>query len=164
MKHLALLMVAGVFVLGALCYQKGGSSLVWAGVRAGGKGALALLPLLVVVFVMSGFVEVLLSRELVAKWLSSDAGVRGVLVAWLAGILTPGGGPIGLPLAASLSRAGAGTSVIVTYLTSMSLLSFIRVPMEAGVCGAKLTAIRYGSSLVLPLVAALFAAVLSRCG
>lgn len=162
MKYAAIVMVLTVLVLGGLCYARGGSALVLAGARAGMKGGAALVPLLIVVFLLAGFVEVLLPREVVARWLSDDSGARGVVVAWLAGILTPGGGPIGLPLAASLSRAGAGTNVLVTYLTSMSLLSFVRVPMELGICGARLTAIRVASSAVLPLLAGVIAAALTR--
>lgn len=162
MKYAAIAMVLVVLALGATCYARGGTALLMAGVRAGMKGGVALVPLLIVVFLLAGFVEVLLPREIVTKWLSDDAGARGVVIAWLAGILTPGGGPIGLPLAASLARAGAGTHVLVTYLTSMSLLSFVRVPMEMGICGARLTAMRVASSVVLPLIAGAIAALIVR--
>lgn len=164
MKYAALTIVLLVLVLGGLCFARGGTALVLAGVRAGAKGSAAMIPLLIVVFLLAGFVEVLLPRDTVARWLSDDAGVRGVFVAWIAGILTPGGGPIGLPLAASLARAGAGTHVLVTYLTSMSLLSFVRVPMEVGVCGTRLAMVRLGSSLVLPLIAGAIAILLARVG
>lgn len=162
MKYTAIVMVAMVLALGGLCVARGGIALLAAGAKAGARGGAALVPLLIVVFLLAGFVEVLLPRETVARWLSDDAGVRGVFVAWIAGILTPGGGPVGLPLAASLARAGAGVDVLVTYITSMSLLSFVRVPMELGVCGARLTAIRVASTALLPLLAGLCAHGLSK--
>ena len=64
-----------------------------------------LAPLLVVVFLLTGFVEVLLPRAVVGAWLSDAAGARSILVGWGAGALTPGGGPVGLPLAAALLEA-----------------------------------------------------------
>jgi len=110
-----------------------------------------------VVFILTGFVQVLLPRELVANWLSADSGWRGLGIAWVAGALTPGGGPIGLPLAAALFRSGAGLGVVVTYLTSMSLLSFIRIPMEVAIYGGKLTALRVAASVLAPPLVGLLA-------
>ena len=153
MKIAALAMAVVVIALGALCQWRGGTALLGEGLRAAGRGALQLVPLLAVVFLLAGFAEVLLPRALVAAWLSDTAGVRGLLVAWVAGALTPGGGPVGLPLAAALMRSGAGAGVLVTYVTSMSLLSFVRVPLELGTYGPRLTALRIISTLVLPLVA-----------
>jgi uncharacterized membrane protein YraQ (UPF0718 family) len=149
----AVVMGLVVVALGALCLWRGGIALLGEGLRAGGRGALQLVPLLAVVFLLAGFAEVLLPRATVAAWLSDAAGPRGLLVAWVLGALTPGGGPVGLPLAAALMRAGAGAGVLVTYVTSMSLLSFVRVPLELGIYGTRLTVLRVTSSLVLPLIA-----------
>jgi uncharacterized membrane protein YraQ (UPF0718 family) len=44
------------------------------------------------VLLLAGFVEVVLRRETVAAWFSDAAGARGILIAWVAGALTPGGG------------------------------------------------------------------------
>jgi uncharacterized membrane protein YraQ (UPF0718 family) len=157
----AAVMAVLVIALGALCMWRGGLTLLGEGLRAGGKGALQLVPLLAVVFLLAGFAEVLLPRETVAAWLSDAAGVRGLLIAWVAGGLTPGGGPVGLPLAAALMRSGAGAGVLVTYVTSMSLLSFVRVPLELGTYGPRLTLLRVASSIVLPLIAGMTAQVFS---
>jgi uncharacterized membrane protein YraQ (UPF0718 family) len=150
-----------VVVLGALCVWKGGVALLGEGLRAGSRGALQLVPLLAVVFLLAGFAEVLLPRATVAAWLSDAAGVRGLVIAWVAGALTPGGGPVGLPLAAALMRAGAGVGVLVTYVTSMSLLSFVRVPLELGTYGIRLTVLRVVSSVALPLIAGATAQLVS---
>ena len=164
MKIAALVMAVLVVVLGAMCWARGGSAMFIEGLRAGGRGGAKLLPLLVVVFLLAGFVEVLLPREIVAKWLSERSGIRGLGIAMVLGALTPGGGPVGLPLAATQMRQGAGIGVLVTYLTSMSLLSFVRVPLEIGTYGTRLTAIRIASSFWVPIVAGYVAQWLVRFG
>jgi uncharacterized membrane protein YraQ (UPF0718 family) len=161
MKLAALVMIVMVVLLVGVSYSRGGTALVIQGLRAGGSSTLKLLPLLVVVFLLTGFVEVLLPRDTAVKWLSDAAGAKGLVIAWAAGIVTPGGGPIGLPIAASLMRAGASTSVLVTYLTSVGLLSFIRVPMEIGIYGVRLTVYRLACSVLLPFVAGGIARVIS---
>jgi uncharacterized membrane protein YraQ (UPF0718 family) len=161
-KIAALAMAALVVLLAALCAARGGMALVVQGLQAGGRGAMGLLPMLAIVFLLTGFVEVLLPRDTVGRWLSDEAGARGILIAWVAGALTPGGGPVGLPLAAALMRSGAGTAVLVTYVTSMSLLSFVRVPLELGTYGGRLTALRVLSCAALPPVAGICAALIAR--
>ena len=52
-------------------------------------------PMLVLVLLVVGCTEVLLSRELVERWLSDAAGLRGIAIAWAAGVVTPGGGVMG---------------------------------------------------------------------
>ncbi len=162
MRAALLVMVALVLGLGGLVWYRGGTPLVAEGLRAGWRGMGPVVPLVLVVVLLSGFVEVLLPRETVARWLSDEAGVRGLGVAWLAGVLTPGGGPVGLPIAAALLRNGAGMGVLVTYLTSMSLLSFVRLPMELGIYGPRLTAVRVLASAALPLLAGGLAQAVER--
>ena len=157
MKAALVVLVVLVLAVVGVAAWKGGWPLIAQGLKQGGRETMSLLPLLAVVFILTGFVQVLLPRELVATWLSDEAGWRGIAVAWLAGALTPGGGPIGMPLAAALIRAGAGMGVVVTYLTSLSLLSFIRVPMELAIYGARLTGVRVLVTLVLPPLAGLLA-------
>jgi uncharacterized membrane protein YraQ (UPF0718 family) len=162
MRIAVLAMAALAVALVAACFLKGGTPLLKEGLRASGRSGLQLVPLLAVVFLLAGFTEVLLPREAVAKWLSDAAGFRGLIVAWIAGAITPGGGPVGLPLAGALWRSGAGIGVLVTYVTSMSLLSFVRVPLEMGIYGGRLTAVRVAACVVLPPIAGVIAQVFTR--
>ena len=144
-----LLLVAGL--VGAAAYK--GEGLVEQGFRSAGTTGLKFLPILVVAFVIMGFVDALLPKQLVERWLSDAAGWRGLGIAWVAGVLTPAGSVTGLPLAAALLKAGVGAGVLVTYLTSMATLSLIRVPLEIGFYGWRLMTLRVVVSLVLPFVA-----------
>lgn len=159
-------MNGAVAVLGGLVLVAAGLALrqgvLVAGLRAGGADLVRLLPLLVLCFALAGLVHVLLPAKTVSAWLSSEAGWRGIVVAWAAGAATPGGGPIGLSLAAGLLKSGAGIGVVVTYLTSLSLLSFVRVPLEVGMCGARVAVLRYAVCAVLPPIAGLLAHAVTR--
>ena len=124
-------------------------------VRASVKQLIGFLPILVIAMAVAGFTETLLPRGFVETWLSDASGWRGIGVAWLAGILTPGGSLVGLPMVAVMWQAGAGLSVLMTYATSFALLSMIRIPLEVGFYGWRLTAIRVAVSLALPILAGL---------
>jgi uncharacterized membrane protein YraQ (UPF0718 family) len=132
------------------------------GLKSASSAGMKLLPLLALAILLTGFVDVLLPQDFVAKWLSDEAGSRGFLIAWAAGALTPSGGILGMPLAATLMQAGAGTGVLVTYLTSMAVLPVLRIPMELSIYGGKLAALRILASLLLPFIAGVLAQSLAR--
>ena len=109
-----------------------------------------LAPLLLIAVIFAAGVEVLVPGEKIGRWLGEESGARGIGIAWLAGILTPGGGPIGLTLVAGVAKQGASTPVLLTYLVSLSTLSLIRVPLEAAIIGGRLTILRVIACLLLP--------------
>ena len=111
------------------------------------------LPILAIAMLITGFTEILLPHHVIENWLSDSSGWRGIGLAWLAGVLTPGGGIIGLPLIAALYEAGVGISVLMTYATSFATLSILRIPLEVGFYGWRLTGLRVAVSLILPIIA-----------
>ncbi|HAA58043.1 MAG TPA: hypothetical protein DCE42_24995 [Myxococcales bacterium] len=152
MKWAAIFLVVVLAFLIILAILKGDGALQ-AGMKASFTQGVKLLPILLIAFFIAGFVEVLLPKGFVERWLTDAAGWQGICIAWIAGILTPAGTIVGLPIAASLYKAGAGIGVLMTYLTSLALLSMIRLPLEVGIYGLKLTLIRIGVSILLPPVA-----------
>jgi len=100
------------------------------------------LPILVIAMLVAGYTEALIPKDIVQRWLSDSSGWRGIGLAWLAGVLTPGGSIIGLPMVAVLYQAGVGITVLITYATSFATLSVLRIPLEVGFYGWKLTLTR----------------------
>lgn len=117
------------------------------------------IPILLLAIFMIGAFDELLPKAVVEKWLSDAAGMKGIGVAWIAGILTPAGSLVGLPIVAGLAKAGVSASVLVTYLVSLATLSIVRVPLEIGLIGVRLTVIRVVACLFLPPVAGLLVRV-----
>jgi uncharacterized membrane protein YraQ (UPF0718 family) len=122
---------------------------------------LRFMPVLIVALLLAGFTEVLLPADLVEKWLSDSAGLKGIAVAWAAGALTPGGSLVGMPLIVALYQAGVGIGVLVTYMTSLALMSLVRLPLELTFYGWRLTALRMFFSVFLPPVAVFLAQVVA---
>jgi len=153
----ALILTLAVLMILALWRGTGTFVLGW---RTSLQQLLHFLPVLVVAMLIAGFTEVLLPTNVVESWLSDSSGWRGIALAWLAGILTPGGSIIGLPLVAALYKAGVGISVLMTYATSFATLSILRVPIEVGFYGWRLTGLRLLVSLVLPIIAGMLTQLL----
>lgn len=156
MKATALALLGIVILLMGVAALKGDGTFQL-GLKKSLFGGGKFLPVLLLAFLIMGFTEALLPQQFIREWLTDSAGWRGIVIAWVAGALTPAGSLVGLPLAASLFKAGVGIGVLITYLTSVALLSTIRIPLELGIYGPKLTLLRVLSSILLPPLAGLFA-------
>ena len=130
------------------------------GIKAALTMVVEIVPLLIFAFVVAGMIQVLLSHEMVARWVGMESGFRGILIGSVAGGLTPGGPFVSLPLAAGLLRSGASAGTMVAYLTAWSLWAVNRLPMEVGILGWRFTLIRLASTFALPIVGGLIAQAL----
>jgi uncharacterized membrane protein YraQ (UPF0718 family) len=152
-------LLAGALILFAALR---GQDTAIAGLRGSWRAMLSLLPLLLGVFIIIGFAEELLPKQLIADLLGGGSGLKGIFIASGLGILTPGGPFVSYPLVATLYAAGASIGPLVAFITAWALGSVSRLPLEIGVVGVRLTAIRLASSIIFPPLAGLIATFLVR--
>lgn len=123
------------------------------GLKAGGKLFLDISPAMILAFISAGMMMKVLPRELLTRWLGEESGIQGLIIATLAGALTPGGPFIQFPIVAALLRSGAGIAPVVTYLSAWSLLGVNRfLVYEIPLLGWRLALTRITASLVFPII------------
>lgn len=120
------------------------------------------LLLLVFGFVIAGLVQVLVPRPVITQWLGTQAGIRGILIACVAGGLIPGPPYAIFPLVASLYMAGAGIGAVVGFISAWALWSVSRLPVEIALIGAQPALIRYAVTFAVPPLAGMLAGLLIR--
>jgi uncharacterized membrane protein YraQ (UPF0718 family) len=146
-----------------LAWREGGAEQVRAGLGSGASLLVRYSALLVVSFLAAGLAEVLVPDAWVSRALGEGSGLRGILLATGMGALTPAGPFVSMPVAAVMLRAGAGIGAVVAFVTGWSLLAVHRtVAWELPILGPRVTAIRYGVSIVLPVIAGLLARAVAR--
>lgn len=146
----------------ALWWQEGGGEVADA-LRSGGALLLGIAPVIMVALFIGGYVQALLPRRLVARWLGDNSGATGYLLASAAGVVTPAG-PFGaFPLVVALRQAGAPFDVCVAYLTAWATLGLHRIVIwELPFLGHDFVLLRVLVSLPLPILAGLAARALVR--
>jgi len=133
----------------------------WEGANSAGRLFLSVLPGMLAGFLLGGMIQVLIPRDLVAIWIGEDSGFRGLLIATLAGAVTPGGPFVQFPLVASLWKSGAGVAPIITYVSSWLLLGMQRILVyEAPILGWRLASMRILISLAAPMAVGTIAGLL----
>ena len=133
-----------------------------AGLKSAMRMTVEILPLLIFAFIVAGYVQVLIPKELLSKWVGAESGLRGILIGTFAGGLTPGGPYVSLPIAAGLLKSGASMGTMVAFITSWSLYAVARLPMDIGILGVRFTVIRLISIVIFPPIAGIFANAISR--
>jgi uncharacterized membrane protein YraQ (UPF0718 family) len=159
-------MLIPTLVLGVLAVvflylgYRGGEGQHIAGLKNSVRMIVEIVPLLLCAFIVASMAQILIPQELLSKWIGGESGMRGIFIGTVAGGVAPGGPFVSLPVAAGLFRAGAGVGTMVAFLTGWSLWAVARIPMEIGVLGWKLTAIRLVCTFFFPPIAGLIAQAL----
>ncbi|HVR83035.1 MAG TPA: permease, partial [Planctomycetota bacterium] len=142
--------------------KRGGAGVSEGFVRSGGLLLGTALPM-AIGFLLAGFAALLIPQKVVAGWLGEETGLRGILVASLAGTLTPGGPFTHFPLLATLRSHGAGIGPITAYISAWALLGVHRMVIwEGPLLGWRFVLVRGLACLVCPPLTGLFAQVLVR--
>lgn len=130
-----------------------------AGLQVSLKMMVQMMPLLLLALVIAGMSQVLAAQQeaFISKWLGPESGLRGIMIASVAGTLTPGGPVVTVPLLAGFLRSGASVGVAVAYLTGWGAWSLARLPLEVAILGWRFTLIRIASVCLLPPIAGLIA-------
>jgi len=147
-------------ILAALAWGNGGIILAVNGLKSGVGILISVTPLLIAAFLTAGFIQALVSKEGVTRWLGSGSGWRGLALACLGGALIPGGPYVYYPIAGALLNTGAGIGVLVAFISAKNLWSVSRIPMELALLGPDLTFIRYGITFIIPPLLGFVAEVL----
>lgn len=124
-----------------------------AGVRSGLTLFFRYLILIASSMVIASLFQVLIPSQLIARYLGTSSGWRGLALGTLIGALTPGSPYSAMPLFAGFMRMGAGVPTGVSMVCAWGLLSIGRVPFQAAVLGSRFTLVQVVTSVLLPVLA-----------
>ena len=124
----------------------------------GARNGLALLwfiiPRLVPALILAGMLQVLIPQETVARFFGRQSGLTAICVASVAGMITPGGPMVSVPLLVVLANSGMALGPLVAYMTSWSLFGLQRIiAWEAPLMGWHFVGVRVASSVIFPVLA-----------
>ena len=124
------------------------------GVKNGASMLWFIIPRLVPALIIAGLLQVVVPQEVVQRYFGRESGLRALLVASAAGVLTPGGPMVTVPFMVALAHSGAAMPPLVAYMTSWSLFGMQRIiAWEAPLMGWRFVLVRVVPSLAFPVVA-----------
>jgi len=149
-------------IMGGIAFSRPGKLHIQ-GAKIAGENLLVMVPRIIMAILVSGFFSVIVPTDLVANWLGKDSGMKGILIGFVAGGLTPGGPIICFPIIAIIFKAGAGIGPLIAFLTSWSVFALHRLfAFEFPMMGPRFAMVRLLSSVILPFIAAISALLLEN--
>ena len=122
------------------------------GLIQGGNLFLSLLPRLLVGFALAGLIQQAIPEQVMQRWLGHDAGIKGMLIGSLIGMVLPGGPYVIYPLVAGLKMSGASMGSLLSLVTAKQLFGPVRlIAWEYPLLGGEFVVIRCVVSFLMPL-------------
>ena len=112
------------------------------GIKKGSKQFLKILPTLLSVIMIISVILYFLSDEFFIEHLGENAGLTAYLSAATIGSISLIPGFISYPLAGILLKSGVSLSVIAVFITTLKMVGFMTIPIEARYFGLKTALIR----------------------
>ena len=104
--------------------------------------------------VLPRLIPALIPEETVARYFGQRSGIGAILMASAAGVITPGGPMVSVPLLVVLANSGMALGPLVAYMTSWSLFGIQRIiAWEAPLMGWRFVLVRVVPSLAFPVIA-----------
>ena len=157
-----IVLAAAAVVLAGLAYLKD-PGLPLLGVKNGFSMLGFVLPRMVVALLLAGLMQALVPQDFVSRHFGQGGGLRGLVLATLAGVVTPGGPMVTMPFMVALANSGAALSSLVAYMTAWSLFGLQRIiAWEAPLMGWRFVFARVVPSLAFPVIAGWLVSVFNR--
>ena len=154
-----LVLIALALVFEVIAYLKD-PGLPLIGAKNGFSMLKFILPRLVPALILAGLMQVLVPQEVVSRYFGRESGLRAILIATFAGVLTPGGPMVSVPFMVALAHSGAALPPLVAYMTSWSLFGMQRIiAWEAPLMGWHFVFVRVVPSLAFPVLAGWLVAI-----
>ncbi len=119
--------------------------------KAAGKMLPAVLLVIVVIGLFLGFV----SSSFISGILGSSSGLLGVAIAAVLGSVLFIPAILAFPMGASLMQSGAGIMSVAAFITTLTMVGFIFIPVEVKELGKRFTLIRNGFSFIAAIIIAI---------
>ena len=126
----------------------------------GSKSFLRILPTVLLIIVLIGLLLAFVPPVLVSRFIGEQAGFGGVLVVAVLGTVLHIPALLSFPLAASLLQSGAMVATVAAFITTLTMIGVVTLPLEIRELGGKLAILRNGLSFLIAVGIALVMGVI----
>ncbi|MEA2015836.1 MAG: permease [Actinomycetota bacterium] len=119
------------------------------------KTLVKILPVMIIIVISIGFMLGFLPSGIISRVVGEQAGFFGVLVTAALGSILFIPSLISFPIAASLLDGGASIISVSAFITTLTMVGVITIPIEVREMGKKITVLRNIFSFIFAVIIAL---------
>lgn len=124
------------------------------------KSFFRILPTILIIIIFIGLLLGFVPQSQISKIAGEQTGFGGVFLIALLGAIMYIPSLIAFPLAASLLISGATVTVVAAFITTLTMIGTITLPLEIKELGMKMALLRNGISFVIAIIIALIMGVM----
>ncbi len=124
------------------------------------KSIFRILPIILIMIILIGLLLGFLQSGLITRIIGKQSGFSGVFFAALFGTIMHIPALISFPLAASLLKSGASITAVAAFVTTLTMVGTIMLPLEIKELGKEITLFRNGISFIIAIIIALIMGVI----
>ncbi|MCD6492903.1 MAG: permease [Archaeoglobaceae archaeon] len=123
--------------------------------KIAGKSFIRMLPMVFVILIIIGLLLGFVPASQISRFVGEQSGMTGILLVGVVGAILHIPALLSFPLAASLLEDGASVSAVTAFITTLTMIGTITLPIEIKELGKKMATLRNGISFVIAIVIAL---------
>ena len=123
--------------------------------KMAGKSFIKILPMVFLIIIIIGLLLGFMSPDQISRFVGKQSGVRGILLVGVVGALMHIPALLSFPLAASLLEEGASISAVAAFITTLTMIGTVTLPLEIKELGKKIALLRNGLSFIIAIIIAL---------
>ncbi len=124
------------------------------------RSFLRLLPAILTVVVIIGVLLGFVPRTTISRIVGEQSGIAGLFVVAVFGAVLHIPSLIAFPLAASLLQAGASVTAVAVFITTLTMIGVVTLPLEIREMGVKMALLRNGLSFMIAFLIGILMGVL----
>lgn len=152
MKNTAITLAIAIVVLLLILFYTGGSPQVLESLNKAWQTVMRAFLLIIIAFVVIGQLQVLISPDIIKKWLNKYSGNKSIVISSLAGGLFPGGPYIFYPFLAGFKGKGIPFYLIFSFVSGKQSYDVTRLPLEASLTTPDLALLRNIITFPFPII------------
>lgn len=124
------------------------------------KSFIRILPTVFIIIVIIGLLMAFVPPDQISRFVGEQAGFGGLLAIAALGAVLHIPALISFPLPASLLQSGAGVASVAAFITTLTMVGVVTLPLEIKELGKKMAFLRNGLSFIIAIVIALIMGVI----
>jgi len=119
------------------------------------KSLLKMLPIVLIIVILIGLLLGLAPPETISKFIGEQSGWEGFLLIAILGTVAHIPSLLAFPIAASLLDSGAALTSVAVFITTLTMIGIVTLPLEIQLLGKKFALLRNGLSFIIAILIAL---------
>ncbi|HEC87945.1 MAG TPA: permease [Thermoplasmata archaeon] len=154
------IIINGIAVIGLLIAFIKDKKKTIKSLKMAGKSFIKMLPMVFVIIIVIGLLLGFVSPDQISKFVGEQSGFGGILFVSVAGAVMHIPALLSFPLASSLLKDGASVSAVAAFITTLTMIGTITLPLEIKELGKKMAILRNGLSFIVAIIIALIMGVI----